>query len=113
VGSVVTGLKALDGAIDAILLCAVDQPRPASILRCLLDAHAAAGSAITVPVHRHRRGHPLLFDAALLPELLAIDETTLGVRAVLTRDPARVREVVFDDPAVLLDLNTPGELAAS
>jgi molybdenum cofactor cytidylyltransferase len=112
-GSVLAGLRALDAAVDAILLCAVDQPREAAVLRRLLDAHDAhdaSGVAISVPAHAGRRGHPVVFARTLLPELLAIDEATQGARAVVARDPARVQEVPFDDPAVLADLNTPDDL---
>jgi molybdenum cofactor cytidylyltransferase len=109
-GSVLAGLRALAPAPGAILLCAVDQPREAAVLRRLLGEHAASGAAISVPACAGRRGHPVVFDASLLPELLAIDEPTRGVRAVMARDPARVHEVPFDDAAVLADLNTPGDL---
>jgi len=110
VSSVLAGLRALSPGCDAILLFAVDQPRLVAVLRALLDEHARVRPPITLPVFEGRRGHPLIFDRALLPELLAVHEDTLGVRAVVARHAAEVREMRSDDPAVLLDINTPADL---
>jgi molybdenum cofactor cytidylyltransferase len=107
--SVLVGLRAVTKDADAILLCAVDQPRRASTIRSLLAAHSAGDAAITIPVHNGHRGHPLVFDAGLLPELLMIDEASLGVRAVVDRDAARVRACELD-AGILLDLNRPDDL---
>ncbi|RLC58539.1 MAG: nucleotidyltransferase family protein [Chloroflexi bacterium] len=97
------GAAAVEGAQTVVVL-SVDQPRPASVTRRLLGAHA---SGITVPSHTGRRGHPVVLDAALLPELREADEATQGLRAVLARHAAEVHEVPFDSAAVLLDLITP------
>ena len=48
-----------------------------------------------------------VLDGALLTELREVDEATQGLRAVLARHAAEVREVPFDSATVLLDLNTP------
>jgi molybdenum cofactor cytidylyltransferase len=110
--SVRCGAAAVAPYAAAIMLCAVDQPRPASVLRRLVEEHASGGAPITLPVHGGRRGHPLVFARALLPELLAADDATLGVRAILDRHAADVREVAFADPVVLVDINTPEDAKA-
>ncbi|TAK67287.1 MAG: nucleotidyltransferase family protein [Dehalococcoidia bacterium] len=104
--SVRCGLAAIDGAPTSVLMLAVDQPRPAELLQTLVRAHAASSAPITAPVFNGRRGHPLIFDASLLPELAAIDEATLGVRAVVQRHTASVNDVAVDDPSACIDLNT-------
>lgn len=104
--SVRCGLGAIDRAPDAILLLAVDQPRPAALLETLVRAHAASRPPITAPLFEGRRGHPLIFDDALLPELMAIDDATLGVRAVVQSHALSVNDVPVDDPSACLDLNT-------
>lgn len=109
-GSVRCGLSALADACDAILLLAVDQPRPAALLRTLIDAHGRAHAPITAPLVEGHRGHPLIFDRALLPELLAIDDATSGVRAVVDRHAAELNAVPVDDPIARLDLNTPEDI---
>ena len=59
------------------------------------------------------RGHPVVFDASLLPELLAISEDTEGVRAVMRGHAAQVQDVETGDPAATLDLNTAADLRRS
>lgn len=109
--SVRTGASNVGARTRAVLLLAVDQPRPAALLRALVEAHARGGASITAPACDGRRGHPLIFDAALLPELRAVDEASLGVRAVLERHAAAIRDVRFGDPAALVDINTPEDAA--
>jgi molybdenum cofactor cytidylyltransferase len=104
--SIRCGLAAIDGTPDAAMLLAVDQPRPADLLRALVHAHAESGLPITAPVFDGHRGHPLIFDASLLPELRAIDEQTLGVRAVVLGHAASINDVPVDDPSACIDLNT-------
>lgn len=109
VSSIACGLAAINAEADAILLLAVDQPRPAAVLLAVVDAHAAAPALITVPVHEGHRGHPVIFARALFGELRAIDEATLGVRAVLERHAGDVNEVPCADPIVRVDVNTPAD----
>ena len=97
------GATAAEGA-ETIVVLSVDQPRPAAVTRRLLAQHK---SSITLPSFGGRRGHPVVLDGALLPELREVDEATQGLRAVLARHATEVREVPFDSAAVLLDLNTP------
>lgn len=110
VSSIRMGLGAVSSDADAIMLLAVDQPRAAGILRSVIDRHVAARAAITVPTNASHRGHPVLFDRALLPELLEISEETQGVRAVMRQHVDRTVEVELRDAAVNLDLNTPSDL---
>jgi molybdenum cofactor cytidylyltransferase len=110
VSSILAGLRALSADADAIMLLAVDQPRPAGILRTLLVRHAEERTAITVPSRNGRRGHPIVFSRALLPELLAISEASLGIRAVMRDHTADTIEVEIDDPAIHVDLNRPSDL---
>jgi molybdenum cofactor cytidylyltransferase len=107
VSSILRGLQAVSDDMEAILLLAVDQPRPAAIIARLVAAHAEGEALLTAPVRGRRRGHPLIFSRALLPELLAISEEAQGVRAVVRRHGGDVRDVEIDDPAIHLDLNTP------
>jgi molybdenum cofactor cytidylyltransferase len=107
--SVLAGLRAMSGDVDAILVAAVDQPRSARVLRRIIDAHAASGASITVPAHSGRRGHPTIFDRTLLPELLAISDETEGLRAVVRSRAAEIHEVECD-ASVLVDLNEPADI---
>jgi CTP:molybdopterin cytidylyltransferase MocA len=58
-------------------------------------------------VYQGHGGHPFIFSLRLLPELLAIEEVTQGIRAVMERHKAEVHQVPFDTPLVRLDINAP------
>ena len=103
------GAAALPDDTGAVLVLSVDQPRPHDLIARLVDIHRHSGSLITVPTYEERRGHPPLLDGSLLPELREVKEATQGLRAVIERHAADVRELPFETPAVLLDLNRPQE----
>ncbi len=112
--SIKSGLSALDSdAVDEILLLNVDQPRSAADVARVLDVHRASGCAITVPEYRGKGGHPIALSASLLMELLAIDEETQGIKAVVRRHPDSVHRFPLDSPEILLDLNTPEQYRAA
>ena len=104
--SIKLGVRATDPHAAAILLLAVDQPRPPGLMRRVLEEHLEGQALITQPVYEGKAGHPLLFHPALRGELLEITEERMGVREVVGRDPKRVSKVAVDSPLVLLDLNT-------
>ena len=104
--SIKLGVQETDPQAAAILLLAVDQPRPPALLRRVLGRHLDGEALITQPAFEGKAGHPLLFHPSLRGELLAITEERMGVRDVVARDPSRVAMVAVDSPLVLLDLNT-------
>ena len=84
-----------------------DQPRPATVISRVIEAHLEAGALITSPRFEGRGGHPLIFAASLRAEMEAISEETEGIREVFQAHRQEVNEVPVDDPVVRLDLNTP------
>lgn len=104
--SIKLGVREADPQAAALLLLAVDQPRPAALLRHILEQHLESEALITQPAYERKAGHPLLFHPALRGELLEITEERMGVREVVGRNPKRVSTVAVDSPLVLLDLNT-------
>lgn len=111
--SVQAGVRAIAGRCDAFLLCQGDQPlvAPASIASVirhwLLPPPAqAARPRIVLPKHEGRRGHPVLFDACLIPEILGLNPDSRGLREIVWRHDAAVREVPVNDPGVTADLDT-------
>ena len=106
--SIKAGLSALGpAAVSEILLLNVDQPRSASDISRILDVHRANEYTITIPTYAGKGGHPIVLSADLLGELLAIDEDSQGIKAVVRRRPDAVNRVPLDNPEILLDLNTP------
>jgi molybdenum cofactor cytidylyltransferase len=111
--SIRAGALALSDDTLAVVTLNVDQPRPAALIRQVLDAHRSSGAMITTPEHDGRRGHPVLFDGSLLPELRAVQEETEGLRAVVRRHSGRRQITPIADPIIHLEFNTPEEYAAA
>lgn len=111
--SIRAGAAALPDDTRAVITLNVDQPREAALIRCVLEAHFAAKGMITTPEEGGQRGHPVIFDGALLPELREVTEEAEGLRAVVRRHAERRRIVPIDDPAIHLEFNTPAEYDAA
>ncbi len=94
---------------SAVLVWPVDLPhvRVATVER-LLETHRRTGALVVVPTFAERRGHPVIWGAAVFEELLASEAaTTEGARAVLHEHAAELVSVAVDDPAVIDEVNTP------
>lgn len=101
------GAKALSSEVEAVVILRVDQPRPHVIIDVLVAAHLAQRKPITVPVYEGRRGHPPVLSGRLVPELTAVTEESMGLRAIMRRHAAEIHEVPVNTPIVLLDINSP------
>ena len=107
--SVRTGARLLDDRYDNVVLLAVDQPRPAWVVRRVLTCHIAAHALITSPRYKGHGGHPLVFSASLRSELENVTDEHEGVRAIMSRHAHAVNNIKFTSPIVRVDLNTPEE----
>jgi molybdenum cofactor cytidylyltransferase len=86
-----------------------DMPRvPAAVLPALADA-VASGAVAAAPRFEGRRGHPVLFSAALFPQLLALTGDK-GARAVLQKLGATLATVEAPDEGVLFDIDLPTDM---
>jgi molybdenum cofactor cytidylyltransferase len=107
-GSVVAGVRALSPAAEAAVVALGDQPHvPRAVLVGLCEAHRATRLPIVAPRYREGRGNPVLFGAAMFPELLRLTGDQ-GARGVIDADPTRVALVPFDLP-MPRDLDTPDD----
>ena len=100
----------------SILLLNVDQPRGAPVIRQALAAHqkgAGAGTLITIPTCRGKGGHPIIVSRSLRSEMLAIDESTQGMRAIIERRQSATQRVELGCPELLWDVNTPEQYRAA
>lgn len=101
------GLRALPPGADGALVTLVDHPLvEASTYAGMREAAEISPGLILVAEHGRRGGHPVVFPRAVFGELLSAPQDG-GARAVLRRDPARVRRVPFDDPGIVADIDTP------
>ncbi len=110
-GTLRIGARAVSRDAEAILITNVDEPRPAEFYRDLLQAHAPEAAA-TIPTHEAHRGHPVIVAGRLRIELLAASEEEQGLRGILARHAAEVREHPSND-LCQLDLNTPEDYTAA
>jgi molybdenum cofactor cytidylyltransferase len=93
--------------LDAVIMALVDHPLlDPVVVDAIIAAFQTSGCPIVVPIHGGRRGHPVLFAARLIPELLAapLEE---GARAVVRAHASEMLEVPSPAPGVLADIDTP------
>lgn len=111
--SIKRGLRAVSAQADAAIVHLIDHPTVlAQTFRRLADEYATSGKPILVTRFSGRRGHPVLFDHSVFAELHRAP-LEVGARAVVKAEEDRVNYVDVDDPGVLLDLDTPADLAAA
>ncbi len=112
-GSLRHGVGALNEHCDGAVVCLGDMPRIGAdhIRRLIAAFDPIEGRAICVPVHRGKRGNPVLWAARFLTEMTAV-AGDVGAKHLIGEHAELVCEVPFDDDAVLLDVDTPDVLAA-
>lgn len=98
-------------ADDGWLIVPADHPLLApAVLNALLARWNSGGDRILVPVFAARRGHPALFRWNLADDVAAIPHGH-GLNWLLERHHDHVAELTVDDDSILLDLDTPQDLA--
>ncbi len=111
--SIRVGVEGIPADFRVLAISGVDQPRPAWIYHSLLEYHLRHRAWVTVPVHRGRRGNPVLIDGRLREELLCLREEPLGLRRLLQDLGKRVQEVELYTSEIFLDCNTPADVEAA
>ncbi len=107
--SLKAGVAALPSDCDGAFIFLGDMPRvPLALAPRLADA-LTAGAAAVAPVFQDRRGHPVLFSAALFPRLLAL-RGDRGAAAVLADLGPALARVQAPDDGVLFDVDRPDDL---
>lgn len=93
----------------ALLVCPVDQPLVSvPTVTAVVDAWKRTGAPVVRPSRAGRHGHPVLFDARILPELLAADVAG-GARPVVRAHSAEAVDVEVDDAGAFDDIDTPDD----
>jgi len=108
--SLQAGLAAVAGA-SAALVCLGDMPR---LLPAHLDAVIAAyrdgdPAQIIVPTCDRKRGNPVLWPRRYFAEIAALTGD-VGARTLIDRHADHLQLVAIDDPAILVDVDTPAAL---
>ncbi len=109
--TVKSGIAALPEDADGVLICLGDMPRLTveTLNRLIAAFDPIEGRAICVPVHRGKRGNPVLFGRRFFAEIMELSGDT-GAKSLIGAYEDQVAEVPVDDPGILLDLDTPAAL---
>jgi molybdenum cofactor cytidylyltransferase len=104
------GVDALAPGTEAVVIALGDQPTVSpAVVPGLIRRWRESGRPVVAPRYTDGRGNPVLFAAAVLPELRAVSGDQ-GARAVIARDPGRVAVLELDEP-MPPDVDTPEDLA--
>jgi len=109
--SIQAGLRSLPSAVDGMLLCLIDHPLiSATLVDGLVAQFYATRAPIVLPVFEGKRGHPVLFSAALFGELLRAPEN-VGARSVVWAHSKEISEFQTLEEGCVLNLNDPEAFA--
>jgi molybdenum cofactor cytidylyltransferase len=108
--SIQAALRSLPPGTDGMLLCLIDHPLISSALvQDLIEQFYKTKKPIVLPSYEGRRGHPVIFSAALYDELLRAPLET-GARAVVWAHAGETEEVQTNEEGCVLNLNDPETL---
>jgi len=108
--SFVAGLDAVEkSSAEGTLVLPVDHPDVGpAIVDLLIGRFEETSRPIVLPVHRGRRGHPVLFSRAVFDEIRRAPES-VGARQVVWDHQEDLLEVEVPDPGIGRDVDTPGD----
>lgn len=108
--SVKVGLAAVSSSAEAVMILPADVALiDAESINSVIDEHRKSKSQIVIASHKHQSGHPILLDRALFQEVSQIDESALGLKAVINRHRSEVEYVEVGTENVLIDIDTREE----
>ena len=101
--SVRIGLGVINASSSGLLVCLSDHPMVSrETIKTLIGLHGQDPDKIIIPLYRGSRGHPTLFPARMIREVL----TGHTLREITSRHPEKVRYLEVQDEGVILDLDT-------
>jgi molybdenum cofactor cytidylyltransferase len=105
--SVRCGLRALPTECKAAMIVLGDQPGiRTTLLATLLAEQQQSESAIVTPIHKEKRGHPLIISSRYFDEVLHCFDG-VGLAGLLAAHPEAIRRVNLSDAAMLSDMDYP------
>lgn len=105
--SIQAGLRAIDS--DATFIVLADQPFVAAkTYDVLIDEYRRSRAKVIIPAYNGFRGNPVLVDKSLFSEMMEI-RGDIGCRAIFGNH--EVTKVAVDDRGVLIDIDTPADVA--
>jgi molybdenum cofactor cytidylyltransferase len=111
ISSLKAGIRCISPESDGVLVWPVDLPLiKVQTVSKILKSFQSNQKAIVIPTHKERRGHPIVIGRELMTDLLRLpsEHTT---RDFLASHATNVLEIDLDDPAILIDIDTPEDYA--
>ena len=109
--SLQTGLRALPWDADGAVFTLVDHPGlKSATLDRLIETFEHSRASLVLPLYRGERGHPAVIGRALIGQLLTLPAGA-SPKPVLRGHYGGAVFVEVDDPAVVADIDSPGDLA--
>jgi len=97
---------------DGWLLIPADHPvLDEELLTELITAWNSSTADILLPTYQQRRGHPTFFRWQLSREIDALPDNC-GLNRLVANHAENLQEVAVDNPAVLIDIDTPADYTA-
>ena len=96
------GLQAVPNAADGVLFTLVDHPAVA--LETVATLVTRPLPLVRVPRYQGRRGHPVWFSRALIPEFLTLGPDG-AARDIMHQHAAETEFLDLDDPGILADID--------
>ena len=95
------GLKMLNSETRAVMLSLGNRPYiTPEIVLSIIRTYKTSRAPLVVPTHSQMRGHPVLFDNILIPELMKTHGDS-GGRAVIERHHHELAQIDIADSAIL------------
>ena len=105
--SVRCGLENLPEKCRAVLVVLGDQPSiTTELVDQMLKSFAKTEKTILVPLHKGKRGHPILFSSQYRDEILT-HYGDVGLRGLLHSHPDDIYELSISNASVLFDMDYP------
>jgi molybdenum cofactor cytidylyltransferase len=111
--SLKTGIAALPGEVDGVIVCLGDMPQvDAGLIDRLIGAlDPDKGALVVVPTIDGKRGNPVVWSRRFFGDLMTV-EGDIGARYLIGRYPEAVAEVPLSGMAAFTDVDTPEALEA-
>ena len=108
--SIQAGLRSLPVGTDGMVLCLIDHPLiSVTLVDGLIEQFYATRAPIVLPVYEGRRGHPVIFSAAVYEELEKAP-MDVGARSVVWAHAKEISEMATLEEGCVLNLNDPDTL---
>lgn len=104
--SISTGLNLISDKVQGIMIALADQPFIGKqTIDRLIEAFSNSNKGIVIPVHKDRRGNPVIFNIQYKQELLAL-KGDVGGREIIAKHPEDIIEIIFDSDDIVNDIDT-------